>query len=546
MTRPPALIATLAACLASCSRAPVPGPFEAPVVLQPATFEGSEPPAEEIVDVKGGGLALFDWQGDGDWDLFVPGMGTTRSASSPSALFANRDGELLEATSQAGLQLAVWGQGVAVGDVDGDGLEDLVLACIGEDRVLRQAADHTLRVADEALDTGARWTSAAALGDLDRDGDLDLVLVGYVDFDPAEPPPATEFLGLRVYGGPAGMPPLHDRLFENDGTGRFSERTPPELRAAARPGLGAAHHDLDLDGAQDQWIGNDSEPNQLWVSIADWRFFDTAPRTGLATNQDGSGQATMGLALADLNGDAAPDLFTTNFARDTNTLQLSAHAGHHRDVTRAGGLAASSRPTCGWGTAFGDYDLDGHVDLVVLNGHVYPQGVLGPQGESRAQAGLLYLREASTDEVPRFASTNSALDAPRIGRGLVQADLDADGDLDLITRSLDRGVELWRGRGNGNGSRTGTQRLIEVRLRQAGPNPTAIGARIECFVGEDRVGTHWLTSSGSYQAGLPPAAWISVPSDARELDLRITWPDGAGQVHSSDTASRFLVERSTD
>ena len=525
MTRFPIHLAWLAcgmaACgLAACSEAPVDGPFEAPLVLQAAAFEGSEPPAREIIDVKAGGLALFDWQGDGDWDLFVPGMGTTQSEPSPSALFENREGELTEASDDAELSLEVWGQGVAVGDLDGDGLDDLIVACLGKDVVLRQATDHRLLPWAPALATSSRWTSAAALGDLDRDGDLDLALVGYVEFNPAAPPPATEFLGLRVFGGPAGMQPLHDCLFENDGEGNFTERTPPELQAAPRPGLGAAILDVNLDGSQDLWIGNDSEPNQLWVPIGDWRYFDTAPRTGLATNQDGSGQATMGLALADLNDDAAPDLFTTNFARDTNTLQLSDPSGLHRDLTRPGGLSASSRPYCGWGAAFGDYDLDGDLDLVALNGHVYPQDVLQPLGESRAQGGQLYLQGESAGPFPRFDLTDSTLEAERIGRGLIQADLDADGDLDLITRSLDRGVELWRGRG------TGTHRLVEVRLRQPGPNPTAVGARVECFIGEHRLGTQWLNSSGSYQAGLPGAAWFSVPTDARELDLRITWPDG--------------------
>jgi hypothetical protein len=530
----------LAACgLAACSEAPVEGPFEAPLVLQAAAFEGSEPPAREIIDVKAGGLALFDWQGDGDWDLFAPGMGTTESAPTASALFENRAGELTEATSSAALELEVWGQGVAVGDLDGDGLDDLIVACLGADVVLRQDADHRLTADTEALVTDSRWTSAAALGDLDRDGDLDLALVGYVDFDPAAPPPATEFLGLRVFGGPAGMTPLHDRLFENDGEGNFSERTPPELQAAPRPGLGAAILDVNLDGSQDLWIGNDSEPNQLWVPIGDWRFFDTAPRTGLATNQDGSGQATMGLALGDLNGDAAPDLFTTNFARDTNTLQLSDPSGLHRDLTRPGGLAASSRPYCGWGTAFGDYDLDGDLDLVALNGHVYPQGVLQPLGESRAQGGLLYLQGESAGPFPRFELSDSTLGTQRIGRGLLQADLDADGDLDLITRSLDRGVELWRGRG----SDTDTHRLIEVRLRQPGPNPTAVGARVECFLGDERLGTQWLTSSGSYQAGLPGAAWFSVPRDARELDLRITWPDGEAGQQAHTAEGPVTIER---
>lgn len=532
----------------ACSPTEVSGPWMEPIQLSAQPFDGSEPPATEIIEVKGGGLALFDWQGDGDWDLFVPGLGSLSDAAVPAQLFENRAGELALVADTAGLAIDRWGQGLAVGDVDGDGLDDLCLACFGQDAVIRQTADQRLVLDEQALEGAETWSSSVALGDLDRDGDLDLAVVGYVQFDPESPPPATKFLGLHVFGGPAGMTPIADRVFENDGAGKFIDRTPPEMLAAARPGLGAAILDVNLDGSQDLWIGNDSQANQLWVQLGDWRFFDTADRTGLATNQDGSGQATMGLAIADLNGDLAPDLFSTNFARDTNTLLLSDSSGAHRDLSRPAGLAASSRPTCGWGTAFGDYNLDGVLDLVALNGHVYPQAVLTPLGELRAQPGLLYLGNPGGGLFPRFEEAQSTFQSPRIGRGLIQADLDSDGDLDLVTRSLDRGVELWRGQARG------PQRIVEVRLRQLGSNSTAantsdanstaIGSRIECLLGDRHLDTQWITSSTSYQAGQPAAAWFSVPAEAAEVDFRVTWPDGESTAHSRSTdAGAVILER---
>lgn len=522
------------------------------------TTFGVEPPTQ-IPEVKGGGFALFDWDGDGYWDLFVPNGATLESpARGPGArLFAGAPNlRFRDATAEAAPEFSAWGQGVAVGDVNGNGRDDLYIAAFGEDALLLNREDGRLVDGTRAAGLGSSdWGASAAFADLDLDGDLDLFLVQYLVFDPAAPPPPTTFLGVEVFGGPFGLPAVGDRVFENLGDGTFRDVTAQSglLSSPASHGLGLVIVDLDGDGLPDVYVGNDSMPNQLWRNLGGLRFEEVAERAGAATNADGAPQATMGLAVADVDGDGRPDIFSTNFADDTNTLlvNLPGDALRLRDRTRIFGLGAVSRPFVGWAAQFGDLDHSGLEDLVIVNGHVYSDDVARRLGTTRPQVPQLLRRVGGRFEPVPPEVGGAWLAQPRSLRGALLADLDGDGDLDLVVLELNGHVRVLENlhldrRGGGQAD------WLQVELADFRPgigNRRGIGARIDLAErGEGgRRWTRWLIGGGSYMCQGPPVAHFGVPQPVGELELRVRWPDGHVQTVPVETLGRnVLVERRSD
>lgn len=482
---------------------------------------GHEPP-REIVETKGGGLALFDFDRDGDLDLFVPNGATLEApARGPGAkLFLNQGGLRFEdAGERIPIDFARWGMGVAVADVDADGWEDVYIACLGEDALLSNESGSRLReITVQAGLSNPAWGTAAAFGDLDGDLDLDLYLVNYLVFDPVKPPPHEQYRGIGVFGGPLSLEPEPDAVFENIGDMRFAERSATSGILAVEPGLGLGCVILDFngDGRQDIFVGNDSTPKQLFLNQGGWRFEERALALGLALNGDGAAQATMGIAIADINGDQRPDIFTTNFADDTNLLQVSRESSWE-DRTRQYKLGAISRPFLGWAAHFADLDLDGDEDLLIFNGHVYPQATTATMNSEYRQPALCFERRGAA-----FERVEADWLAPaHVDRSAVFGDLDRDGDIDAIVAEQHGPLRLYE-----NLAPPGNWLQIELLdERSQSKNRRGLGARIEVVQGQ-LTQTRWIHSGGSYQAANPASAHLGFPG-AEPVRVRVFWPDGA-------------------
>jgi hypothetical protein len=485
----------------------------------------------QILEVKGGGLGLVDYDNDGDLDLFVPNGATLDAPSKgPGArLFENEGGlRFRDVTAASGIDFHGWGMGVAVGDVDGNGFDDLYVAAFGPDALLLNDGKKRFRDATAAAGLAdAKWSAAAALADLDGDGDLDLYVANYLEFDPARPPAGATFRGQPVFAGPKGLTPAADVLYENVGGGRFKDVSAPSGIAAARPsfGLGVAILDLDGDARPDVFVGNDSMPSFLWSNQGGLRFVDRALARGLALNGDGEAQATMGIAVGDVNADGRPDVFTTNFADDTNTLRVSlADGSGWDDRTRQYNLGAVSRPFLGWAAAFHDFDLDGDEDLVVFNGHVYPTATLDTMDSTYRQTPLLFERAGARFERVAPERAGPWLAQAHVDRSAAFGDLDGDGDVDMVVAERGGPVRVLEN----DGARGPFVSVALVDARPGRGDRHGLGSRI-VLRQEGSVQTRWIVSGGSFQAASSPVAHFGLASD-RPVSLEVTWPDGTTQA----------------
>ena len=510
-----------------------------------ATTSGRQP-SSQILEVKGGGLALLDLEGDGDLDLLVPNGATLDSPGrGPGArLFRNEGGlRFTDVTGETGLDFHRWAYGACVGDVDGDGLDDVFLACYGRDALLRNAGGRLVEDVSSGAAADERWSTSAAFGDLDGDGDLDLYVTRYLVFDVEDPPPPMNFLGVEVFGGPMGVPAAADSVYENDGAGGFREVTAEWGFDAVAPsyGLGATILDLDGDATPEVLVGNDSEANFLFrlAPGEEVRYVDVGVASGIALSEEGWGQATMGIAVGDVDGDGLPDVFTTNFMADVNTLHLNLGDLRFEDRTRAYGLALESRPFLGWSTAFVDLDHDADEDLLVVNGHVYPDTITEPQGWRRLQEPLLFERVGERFRRVRGDVAGAWLEEPHQDRGAAFGDLDRDGDVDVVVSELGGPVRVLE-----NVGAPGAWLVVELADRRAGSgNPRGLGARVELLAG-GVTQVRWVASGLSYQSSSWSAAHFGLGAHEGAVELVVRWPDGVEQRVEVPSARRYVtVER---
>lgn len=483
-----------------------------------------------IVEVNGGGLALADFDGDDVLDLVVVDGSTVERARAgepgypPRLFLGDGAGGFRPGGARWALPAGRWGMGCATGDWNGDGRVDLVVTEWGPDRVFLNLEEGFREVAAPGLARDG-WSSSAAAVDFDRDGHLDLFVCGYLEFDADAIPPTeagdARWKGHAVMSGPEGLSPAHDRLYRGRGDGTFEEVSAARGWSAVAPGyaLGVTTLDVDRDGDTDLYVANDSTPNHLWRNDGAV-FREVGFELGLAYDAHGREQAGMGIACGDLDGDGADELFVTNFSGESNALyRPSTRRARYRERSAAAGLAGPSLGRLGWGTAALDADLDGALDLVVANGHVYPQADLAGTDTSYAQDDQLFLQRDD-----RFLERGLVAGTPRVSRALTAGDLDHDGDVDLIVMGVEGPVRVLHGtaadRGRGG---------LTVRVTDGGA--PAIGAVVTLEeLDEDlavvRAARAEVRTAGGFQAALPGEVHFALTSPAAHV-LTVRFTEGA-------------------
>ncbi|HKC70712.1 MAG TPA: CRTAC1 family protein [Terriglobales bacterium] len=486
-----------------------------------------------IIETTGTGIAIFDYDNDGWPDIFL--VNGTRLDGYPAGkgptnhLYRNNhDGTFTDVTVQAGLAGAPgWGQGVCVGDYDNDGWEDLYVTYYGKNRLYHNNHGTFAEVAEKAgvAGTGKAWGSGCAFVDYDRDGKLDLMVATYVDFDLANAPkpgerPTCLWKGVPVMCGPRGLKASKNILYHNRGDGTFEDvSTKSHIeQAAGYYSLSITTLDYDNDGWPDIYVACDSTPSILYHNNHDGTFTDVAVVAGAAFNEDGRAQAGMGSTVADYDGDGNLDLFKTNFSDDTSTLYHNNGDGTFSDATFPAGLGLHTQ-YLGWGAMFFDFDNDTWPDLLLVNGHVYPEVDKYKLGSNYEEPRILYHNNGNGTFTDISGSAGPGITARWSGRGLAIGDLWNNGQLAAVISNMNARPSLLVNQAhNGN-------HWLELKTVGTTSNRDGIGARITLKVGK-RTLVDEVRSGSSYDSNSDMRVHFGLGGASKIDDLQIRWPSG--------------------
>jgi hypothetical protein len=501
-----------------------------------------------ILESTGSGAAAADFDGDGDEDIYVATAQTTeewRAGRRPraNALYRNNgDGTFTDVAEPAGVALRAWSSGAYFVDYDADGDKDLFVTTWGPNALYRNDGDGTFTdVTEGAGVAGAAdgWSTSAAFGDLDGDSDLDLFVANYCDYDLIDPPfggKKVVWKGIVVYLGPLGLTAQADLLYRNNGDGTFTDVS-KESGVTDLPrqfyALGVVMADFDRDGRLDVYVANDSRPNLLWHNDGGLRFSDISAQAGVATNEDAKEQAGMGTDAADFDGDGQLDLVVTNFSHDWNTMYRNRGSMFFLDDTFKAGFRGSYMKLV-WGVKFFDYDNDGWLDVMTVNGHVYPQVDDAPHlNTTFHQPNSLYRNNGDATFEERNESAGPGLAIEESSRGLVVLDYDRDGALDVLVTNMDAAPNLLHNEGNENA-------WIALELKANGANRDAIGAWVELTTG-DRTQVRQVNPFGSYQSQSTYRQHFGLGDRERVDHVLIRWTSGASEELTDLDARRFYT-----
>ena len=507
-------------------------------------------PAKPFPSANGSGVGAIDYDLDGLVDLyFATGANfplDPERREPRNALYRNRgDWRFDEVSHSSGADVVAYSAGVAVGDFDADGFPDIYVTCFGPNILLRNQGDGTFeRVEKGAGVDDARWGASVAAADFNEDGLLDLYVCNYAKWTwETHPFCGDQMRRIRMHCGPRTVEPEPHVLYLNQGDGTFRDALADAGIGERRGrGQGVLAADINGDGHVDLYVGNDLNPNFLYFGRGDGTFIDATEISGAAYDAAGNEQAGMGVDVADVNQDGKLDLFVTNFQHEYNTLYENVGDGFFLDVTQRYGLVADSLPNVGWGAQFADFNLDGRLDLVVTNGHVDDNRQEIAENSSYTQPPLLYAGDVRRFR-RLFESAGDYFAKDRVGRGLIVADLDNDGDVDLVVMHQDNLPALVRNERMEQASNVARATSVQLKLVGRDSNRDAIGATI---VFRSKLGTitHPVKGGGSYLSAGDLRATFAVPEDADEgeVECEIRWPRGATtKLHRLRPGQRWIV-----
>ena len=499
-----------------------------------------------ILETTGNGVAVFDFNGDGYEDLLMTN-GTTLDAASKNLhphlqLYKNDGhGHFTDVALQANLTATGWAQGVCVGDFDNDGHPDMLITYYGHNILYRNRGDGTFEDVTKMAHlpvSGTRFGSGCSFVDYDRDGHLDLFVSNYVDLDlAATPKPGQggycEWKGIPVMCGPRGLPLAHNILYHNNGDGTFSDVSDAAgiLKPGGRYGLGVVAADFDNDGWPDIYVACDMTPSLLFHNLQNGKFEERGVEAGVAYNYDGQLQAGMGIAVADYDEDGRIDIAKTNFSGDLTSLFHNDDGKFFTDVSREAGFG--KRQLLGWGAAFLDIDDDGWPDLVLANGHVYPEVEGKGLGDTYLQPTVLYRNLGDGKFTDITAEAGPAFQTPRPARGLAVGDLDGDGRPEIVIVNMNATPSLLHNEAKNQGHQ------INIALTGTKSNRSAIGARVVVTSGQRRQTAEVMGGSSFYsQNSFTLHFGLGASTSVDQVEVR--WPTGLIQKFNSVAADRTM------
>jgi hypothetical protein len=513
-----------------------------------------------LPETMGPGCAFLDLEDDGDPDLLLvngapwPGESLPPGTPPPTPALYRNDGRgrFEDVTRTFGLDVTFYGMGVAVGDADGDGDRDLLFTGVGGNRYFRREGE---RFADATADSGlagdpGAWTTGAGFFDADRDGDLDLLVCSYVRWSQEIDRDIHYTLDgtTRAFGPPKNYEGSVCRLYKNDGRGRFEDVTEAaglvvrnaNTRLLVAKALAVLFLDVDEDGAVDVFVANDTTPNFLFKNRGDGTFEEVGARSGVAYDAQGNSTGAMGADAADVRGDGKLAIAVGNFANEMTSLYVAPRdPWRFTDMTIAEGIGAPSRQALKFGVLFLDYDLDGRADFFQTNGHLEEEIEKVQRSQRYRQPSQLFWNlgpeaRACFGEVP--SATVGDLARPVVGRGAAYADIDGDGDLDLLITQCGEAPLLLR-----NDQALG-HHWLRVRLVGRAGNPDGLGARLELMAG-GRTQRRWVSPTRSYLSQVEPTVTFGLGGGTAVEGLVVHWPDGTRQEVAVTGVDRVLVVR---
>lgn len=535
----------------TCAGRPIPQLVDITTKAGITFSHASDPSKKYIVESMSGGVILIDYDRDGWPDIYFTNAPTVAQAiADPKNMGGNatlgvlyhnnHDGTFTDVTAKSGLNKPCFAMGGAVGDYNNDGWPDLFITCLGGNILYRNNGDGTFTdVTAKAGVADGRWSTGASFGDYDSDGYLDLMVTNYVDFHLNDMPgfgsaPNCKYRGIDVQCGPRGLRGAGDSLFHNNGDGTFTNVS--KEAGVDDPngyyGMSVIWADFNNTGRPDIYVANDSTPKYLYKNLGNGKFKDIGLQSGTAVSEDGTEQASMGIAIGDYDHTGRPSLYVTNFSDENSLLYHNDGDWNFSEDSYPSGLALASLPYVKWGTVFADLDNDGWLDLLTVDGHVYPQVDSLPSGARYREPKVLSMNQKDGTFCDASKQAGTALMEPRASRGLAMGDLFNNGQIDAVVGDLDGSPMLLKNEGIPG------RHWVSFELAGTKSNRLAIGARLKLVAG-GMTQTEEIHSGGSYLSQNDLRVHFGLGSATKIDSLEIHWPSGKVDTITNLPSDKF-------